>query len=128
MAQTSEQFFTAYPARLTLHGIQVQDVGAPVTGLKIQPRVTHNDEAPVQVTMNGYQKEVLAEDVHTLHKQPLSTQPSEHYLTAGSAAAEHMFPETERETETQQQTGARFGLPWSRTSPVGDSSEQVSTL
>ena len=47
--------------------IKVQDDWPPVSILKVSPRVTHNDETPVPVTMNGDKKEVLAEDVHTLH-------------------------------------------------------------
>ncbi len=52
---------------LTLHGIQMQDVWPPVARLEIKPRVTHNDETPMQGIMDGNQKEVLAEDIYVLH-------------------------------------------------------------
>ena len=52
---------------LTLHGIQMQDVWPPVARLEIKPRVTHNDETPMQGIMDGDQKKVLAEDIYALH-------------------------------------------------------------
>ena len=45
----------------------MQDVWPPVARLEIKPRVTHNDETPVQGIMDGDQKEVLAEDIYALH-------------------------------------------------------------
>ena len=52
---------------LTLHGIKMQNVWPPVARLKIKPRMTHNDETPVQGIMDWDQKEVLAEDIYSLH-------------------------------------------------------------
>jgi len=45
----------------------MEDVWPPVARLKIKPRVTHNDETPMQGIMDGDQKEVLAEDIYALH-------------------------------------------------------------
>ena len=45
----------------------MQDVWPPVARLEIKPRVTHNDETPMQGIMDGNQKEVLAEDIYALH-------------------------------------------------------------
>ena len=56
----------------------------------VSPRVTHNDETPVQVTINGNQQEVLVEDVHTLRNQLLLTIKGGQNLMAGNVApAQH---------------------------------------
>ena len=56
---------------LTFHRVQVKNVRLPVTGLKVQARMAHNDKAPMQSIVYGNQEEVLAEDVHALRYQTL---------------------------------------------------------
>lgn len=46
----------------------MKNVWLSVTGLKVQARVAHNDETPVQSVVYGNQEEVLAEDIHALQQ------------------------------------------------------------
>jgi len=96
---------------LTLHGIQMQDVWPPVARLKIKPRVTHNDETPMQGIMNGDQKEILAEDVHPLHINItkhviiMTLRPLAHWLSSSISTAVSVQHETA--INIQKQTGQK---------------------
>lgn len=58
----------------------MQDDWPPVCILNVSPRVTHNDETPVPVTMNGDQKEVFAEDIHALHDKNTLSKVGQNFM------------------------------------------------
>jgi hypothetical protein len=84
---------------------------AAVARLKIKPRVTHNDETPMQGIMNGDQKEILAEDVHPLHINItkhviiMTLRPLAHWLSSSISTAVSVQHETA--INIQKQTGQK---------------------
>ena len=66
----------------------MQDDWPPVCILNVSPRVTHNDETPVPVTMNGDQKEVFAEDIHALHDKNTLSKVGQNFIDRSEAQSE----------------------------------------